>query len=270
MRTMVLREVERLFSRGRPCCRICANSRPLVVVLVCMAVFLLGISTVMDKRALALEFGTFDEFTLHNAGEESLKDDVILIFHGFRSAMPNRAYKRIYKAFKDDYSIVGFNYDYFDIEANNSAFERAWEKHFEDRNVIAAGTSLGGYWANYFTAKFGIDKLMIINPVVDPVNQLRQFIGRHYVEKRQKEMVVTEEDIEKYRNITIPANTNTRRLVILTRDDEILDFNLALDKYSDSELNNVVVFDKGGHTLDLEEPRFMSIIKNFVKSAPAQ
>ena len=127
---------------------------------------------------------------------------------------------------------------------------------------------MGGFWANYFTGKFGIEKLLIINPVVDPVKQLQQFIGRHYVEKRKKDMVVTAEDIENYRDLEVPTSNGTRRLVILTRDDQVLDFQLALDEYSNSESNKVVVFDKGGHTLNLDEPRFMSIIKNFIGNPP--
>lgn len=234
----------------------------------CTAVLSLTILTMTDRKALAVEFGEFEEFTLHNAGDEKLKDEVILVFHGFASAMPNRAYKRIFKAFRDDFSIVGFNYNYFDVEANTDAFGQAWSELFEGKNIIAAGTSLGGFWANYFTGKFGIDKLLIINPVVDPVNQLRQFVGSHYIEKRQEELVVTAEDLENYRDLTIPTSEDTRRLVILTRDDETLDYNLALDKYSDNELNKVVVFDNGGHTLDLDEPRFMSIIKKFIGSTP--
>ncbi|MEM7464516.1 MAG: YqiA/YcfP family alpha/beta fold hydrolase [Pseudomonadota bacterium] len=239
-----------------------AGSVLIAVLFALITVF--STQTLMNRKALALEFGQFEEFTLHNAGEENLKDDVILIFHGFKSAMPNSAYKRIYKAFKDDYSIVGFNYDYFDIEANDAAFEQAWSKVLEGKNVIAAGTSLGGFWANYFTGKFGIEKLLIINPVVDPVSQLQQFIGRHYVEKRKEDMVVTAEDIENYRDLEVPTSDGTRRLVILTRDDKILDFQLAFDEYSNSESNKVVVFDQGGHTLKLDEPRFMSIIKNFI------
>lgn len=245
-----------------------AKAGSMVMAMLFAAVLFFGITTMTDRKALAVEFGAFEEFTLHNAGDHDLKDDIILVFHGFASAMPNRAYKRIFKAFKDDFSIVGFNYDYFDIEANNSAFGQAWSELFEGRNVIAAGTSLGGFWANYFTEKFGIRKLLMINPVVDPVNQLRQFIGRHYVEKRQEDLVVTAEDIEKYRDLIVPSSADTSRLVILTRDDDTLDFNLALDEYSKNESNEVVVFDKGGHTLDLDEPRFMSIIKNFIGSTP--
>ncbi len=229
---------------------------------------LLNLVAMTGAMGNSVKFGKYSEFTLYNADEGALKEEIILVFHGFKSAMPNGAYKRLSNALRERFSVIGFNYDYFDIEANNEAFEEAWVKFLKGRKIIAAGTSLGGFWANYYAHKYAINRVMVVNPVTDPVNQLRQFIGRHFVEKRQQELVVTASDIERYRGLEIPVDEKTERLVLLTRDDEILDYHLAAEKYSGRPKNQVFIFDQGGHTVNLREPRFMDRIKQFLQIAP--
>lgn len=222
------------------------------------------IGAMMNQNAVAADAVKYRKFTLYNADEGGLKDEVIIIFHGFKSAMPNGAYKRLHKAFHDRFSVVGFNYDYFDIKANEEAFALLWDKALKGRKIISAGTSLGGFWANHFAYKYNIKKVLVVNPVVDPVTQLQQFIGRHYVERRQTELIVTAEDLEHYRGIEIPVDESTSRLVLLSRDDEVLNYKRALEKYSGKLGNKVIVFDEGGHTLNLREPRFMDVIREFL------
>ena len=233
---------------------------PAICVLVATSI----IGSMMNQNAFAADADKYRKFTLYNADEGGLKDEVIVIFHGFKSAMPNGAYKRLHKTFHDRFAVVGFNYDYFDIKANEDAFALLWDKALKGRKIISAGTSLGGFWANYFAYKYNIKKVVVVNPVVDPVAQLQQFIGRHYVEKRQTELIVTAEDIEHYRGIEIPVDDSTSRLVLLSRDDEILNYKLALEKYSNKLGNKVVLFDEGGHTLNLRQPQFMEVIREFI------
>ncbi|MEM7173444.1 MAG: YqiA/YcfP family alpha/beta fold hydrolase, partial [Pseudomonadota bacterium] len=143
----------------------------------------------------AMELGSYREFTLHHGDEGSLKHDVILVFHGFASAMPNGTYKKLRKIFGDRYSVVGVNYDYLDVKANMTELDVLWHDFLSDRSVTVIGTSLGGFWADYFANRHGIEKVVLVNPAVDPVADLAQFQGAQFSEKRQKHFHVSQEDI---------------------------------------------------------------------------
>ena len=83
----------------------------------------------------------------------------------------------------------------------------------------------------------------------------------YYTIEKQTQTIDTIEECNGYKNIQVYRIKNNQPKIwfqIEARNDE----------YSENERNEVVVFDKGGHTLDLDEPRFMSIIKNFIGSTP--
>lgn len=231
-----------------------------VLMVVVLATWL---STAGAVKAKDVEFGSFREFTVYSKDGPELKDDILLIFHGFGSAMPNGAYKRLHKALSDDYSVIGFNYDYFDITGNSAAMDRVWDTLLEGRNVVFAGTSLGGFWANHFAEKYGVEKAILVNPVVHPTDQLLQFVGDHFVEKRNADLTVTIDDIARYSSVTKDPHPDLSRLVILSRDDSILDFALAEVVFSGPK-NKIVIFDDGGHTVNLKEERYLDVIHTFL------
>ncbi len=61
------------------------------------------------------------------ADGEAYGDKVVVVFHGFRSALPNGAYKRMRKFFKDSHTVVGVNYHYFEIEDTKRRLEAFYE-----------------------------------------------------------------------------------------------------------------------------------------------
>lgn len=207
----------------------------------------------------------YQKFTIYKEGSEEYGNRVIVVFHGFASAMPNGAYKRIHQAFSGRFTVIGVNYDYFDLAGNKRFFSRIWNTELKGREVIVAGTSLGGYWANYFASEFSVPKAVLVNPVVDPEVQLRQFIGTRFVAKRNEEITVTADDVARYRGIVVEENEATQRLVILTTDDPVLDYRVAKAKFSPDPKNQVLVFeDGGGHTLNLRDPRFLNPLREFL------
>jgi len=206
----------------------------------------------------------FKTFSLFSQEQSALKLKVIVAFHGFASAMPNGAYKRLNKALSTQYSVLGFNYDYFDLDANKLAFDRAWHEVLSDYDVTFVGTSLGGFWANAYAAQYGVTRVILVNPVVDPHQQLQQFVGEHYVEKRDLTLVVDQADIDQYEGLLSPKDDTANRLVILTRDDTVLDYNVAKEHFGDGATNQVLVMDTGGHTVNLREPQIMNEILRFL------
>ncbi len=235
-------------------------------ILLCLSMCLMALlptASATQAEARDIRFGTYDEFTLFNYDGEQVKDDVLFVFHGFGSAMPNAAYDKLYQAFAEHFSIIGFNYDYFDFEENDAAMEAIWQGLLKNRNVVFAGTSLGGFWANYYAEKYGVERVIMVNPVVKPAEQLRQFIGEYRAEKRDKDIIVTEEKVNRYADRTSPPKPGIDRLIFLSRDDKILDYQLAKDAYSDAG-NTLTVFDEGGHTVNLNQDRYLDPLRAFL------
>jgi predicted esterase YcpF (UPF0227 family) len=179
----------------------------------------------------AVEYGRFQEFTLYSEHGETAADfktNVILMLHGFASAMPNRTYKVLNRAFGATHTVVGFNYDYVDVAANRAELQELYDRILDGRNLIVVGTSLGGFWANYFANHVGARGAVLINPVVDPQELMRVMQGEHYSERRQKTFQVAEEAVAAYGTVQPVENPRTDMLVLLTKDDEVLRYQDAV------------------------------------------
>lgn len=215
----------------------------------------------------AVELGGFFAHTLYTAnGEpaEDYKDRVILVFHGFKSAMPNRTYYDLQEAFGAHYTVAGFNYDYTDVAANRRELDDLFERFLEDRDVIVIGTSLGGFWADYAARRAGADAVIMVNPSVKPEETMRRALGEQYSKKRQLSFTVTEAHAAAYAAATPAAPVPTRRLLLLTADDELLDHRVAAEAYAEIEGTETVVFETGGHSLPLARPDVMETLRRFI------
>lgn len=221
----------------------------------------------MSISADAAEFGIFKEFSIYTADKNGFKDKVLLLFHGLNSAHPNNGFRRIEKAFSDHYSVVGFNYDYFDINANRRELDDLWHRYLKGHDVTVLGTSLGGFWANYFANEYGIGKMVLVNPVTRPLSDLTQFIGSQYSERRQKHFDVTARDIERYGTVPDKVNSATHSLVLLTADDPVIDYRNAFSKFVNNPNSKVIIVGKGGHSPSLSDPLYASILRVFLETS---
>ena len=235
----------------------------------------LGIAALLAAHwalpAQAVEYGSFTEFTLYSKDglkAEEFREDVIVVFHGFASAMPNGTYKAIHRAMKDTHTVVGFNYDCVDVEGTLAHLDALHREVLGDSRVTVAGTSLGGFWAHYFANRYGAANLVIINPVIDPAKNMMKKLGEHFSEKRNKTFVVTEEAARSYGQVKAADKTSTRRLVILSKHDPYVDPGPALEKYWNSQNSDIVVYDTEVHTLPLKKHPAMALIRAFILGTP--
>jgi uncharacterized protein len=215
--------------------------------------------------AKAIEFGMFKENTIFARDTDGFKEKVLLLFHGLGSAHPNNTYKRLDKEFSAEYSVVGVNYDYLDVEGNIRELEDLWTRYLLGHQVFVLGTSLGGFWADYFANTYGIEKMVLVNPVTDPLLDLTQFIGERFSERRQQKFIVTSKHIDTYAAVRVSANPKTQSLIILTRDDPVINFRQAMDKYLQNANSQLVIFGTGGHSLPLSDPAYLTLLRAFLK-----
>lgn len=215
--------------------------------------------------ARAIEFGMFKENTIFSRDTDGFKEKVLLLFHGLGSAHPNKTFKRLEKEMSSEYSVVGVNYDYLDVEGNKRELEDLWTRYLAGHQVFVLGTSLGGFWADYFANTYGVEKMALVNSVTAPILDLTQFIGERFSERRQQKYIVTSKHIEIYAAMDVPANPNTQSLVILTRDDPIINFRQAMEKYLKNKNSQLVIFGTGGHSLPLSDPAYLTLLQAFLK-----
>jgi len=216
----------------------------------------------------AVEYGRDQEFTLYSERGETaaeFKTNVILTLHGFGSAMPNRTYKILNKAFGATHTVVGFNYDYVEVAANQVELQELYDRFLKGRNLIVVGTSLGGFWANYFANRVGARGAILINPVVDPQELMRVTQGENYSERRQKTFQVDEEAVAAYGTVRPVENPQTDVLVLLTADDELLPYRDAVRVFSASGRARIEIFDWGGHSPPIDRPDILAAIRRFVE-----
>lgn len=222
--------------------------------------------------AQAVDYGRDQAFTLYAADgvtAAAFKQDVILVLHGFASAMPNRTYKILHKAFGKSHTVLGFNYDYLDVAANRAELQELYDRFLAGRTLIVVGTSLGGFWADYFANQVGARGAILVNPVVDPQALLRDMQGEHYSERRQKSFQVTDADADAYATLRSDPNPRTDVLVLLTRDDDLLPYEEAVEAYAARARAETAIFELGGHSPPLDRPDILAVIRQFVEEATA-
>ncbi len=218
-------------------------------------------------EAGSVEIGGFFEHTLYTQeGEpaEDYKPQVVLMLHGFKSAMPNNDYGVVHEAFGEAHTVAGYNYDYVDVSANVSDLDDLAEL-LKDRRVIVIGTSLGGFWADYMAKRFQIDGAILVNPAVKPDETMRRNLGKQHSKKRMSDFTVTAAAVEAYGQLDQPDQSDARRLVLLCKDDEVLDYRNASEVFEGEPDTQTVVFDAGGHNLPLARPDVMAAIRGFIE-----
>jgi len=238
-----------------------------VAAALAVAALLAGCATGKGEPTLVRD-GAFEAFTVYTDDGRDRADfapDVILLLHGYQSAMPNDDYDAIVNLFGDTHTIVGFNYDYTDIEADKRALDEVFAHYLEGRTVIVLGTSLGGFWADYILTHYPVAGAILVNPALEPGSVLRATVGTHQGDRRQEAFTVTEADADAYDALTWRDDgRHGARLVLLSDDDELIDPTVADGRFADAEGTDVTHFEKGGHNLPLDRPDVVAALKAFV------
>lgn len=116
--------------------------------------------------------------------------------------------------------------------------------------IVFVGTSLGGFYANYFAQKYDCPGILV-NPASVPSRTLYRSIGynKHY--KTGKDVLWTLEDVEELAAMEKEVSTiHSGGLVNLfvTKDDEIIDADETLRNYPYTV--STKVYDQGGHRFE--------------------
>lgn len=110
--------------------------------------------------------------------------------------------------------------------------------------VTLVGSSLGGFYATWFTETYGM-KAVLINPAVHPHRDLRAFLGAQRNLYTGEPYELTEAHLDQWAALTVAQITPSRYLLLVETGDEVLDYREALERYAGAEQ---IVVQGGDHS----------------------
>jgi len=130
--------------------------------------------------------------------------------------------------------------------------------------IILVGTSLGGFWANYMAQRWDIP-CILINPSMSPSVSMKHRIGTQCNYYTGDEIVVTEENVQKFikREQYLAKNTNGALIhLFVAKDDAVLnpaDMIAAVPYFASRTIKET-----GGHRFEGNWPEVIQKIKEIV------
>lgn len=146
-----------------------------------------------------------------------------------------------------------------------TSIQKAYEN---DCSVILLGSSMGGYYAQYFGHKYDLPYIMI-NPALNPEAIFYKNLGQHVNPATAEEFVIDEFYIESLLSYsTRQVNYEIPALLLIDKDDEVIDINFALDCFplslnSNKTKHKTVVYSGGDHSF-VHMPQAWQQIQQFV------
>jgi predicted esterase YcpF (UPF0227 family) len=182
----------------------------------------------------------------------------ILYFHGFKSSSKSSKAQSlknfIAKNTKNTKIIIPDLDDNFQ-NAHNQIEELI---RLSGSNIVFMGSSLGGYYASYFSQKLK-KKAVLINPAVHPLKDFEVHLGENENYSSGNKFNISSKEISfirtlSYKKLPIPNDL----LILLESGDEILKYNKSASYFSGAYID--IVFG-GNHSYSSFKSKFHKIQK---------
>ena len=140
--------------------------------------------------------------------------------HGFNSNKNSRSYLELKKIYPD---IRDFHYNYMQqaFLAINEIENKLRVCLASNKKLVLIGSSLGGYFALYFSQKYGLP-CVVFNPVTFPEKQLTPFLGENYNFYTHEQWNFTPDILNSYQNYQLSTNMIFTPQIIIGTNDEII------------------------------------------------
>ena len=178
---------------------------------------------------------------------------MIIYIHGFGSSGHGGKASLFREYFEDEVIAPSLSYvPSLAIDTLEQLIEMLLEK---GETVGLVGSSLGGYYSIYLANKYNL-KAVLINPAIFPYKTLDKIgMARNYYDLTTFE--VTSEHIQALKGLEVNEIANQQNFItLLQTEDEVLDYNDAVEKLSESEL---VIEEGGTHSFENIESYFRKI-----------
>jgi len=178
---------------------------------------------------------------------------MIIYIHGFGSSGHGGKASLFREYFEEEVIAPSLSYvPNLAIDTLEQLIEILLEK---DETVGLVGSSLGGYYAIYLASKYNL-KAVLINPAIYPYKTLDKIgMATNYFDGTSFE--VSSEHIQALKRLEVQKVLNQENFItLLQTDDEVLDYNDAVEKLPNSEL---VIEEGGNHSFENIESYFRKI-----------
>jgi predicted esterase YcpF (UPF0227 family) len=182
----------------------------------------------------------------------------IIYLHGFGSSGKSAKSDALKAVFGDDH-----------VEAPNlpinprSVVEMVQSivKNNKDEPIVFVGTSLGGFYAHYFSTKFDAP-CVLVNPSTEPHITMRERLGKSKNYATGEDFWVTEDFIDEWEAMAteIAFDQNGANIhLFLAADDDVLNPEVA--RKNIPYIKSLTVTEDGGHRYDLHWDKVIEAIK---------
>ena len=185
----------------------------------------------------------------------------ILYLHGFASSSNSNKAKVL-----RDYISKNYKSAEIIIPDLNNNFKLAVSQIHELINsakypIIFMGSSLGGYYASYFSTKLKT-KSVLINPAIPPLKDFEMYLGENENYSTGEKFMITPEDIIYIRKMSYKKYANTENTyVLLESGDEVLNYKETAKYFSSSYLDIIY---GGSHSYESLDEKLKNIV-NFIE-----
>lgn len=133
--------------------------------------------------------------------------------------------------------------------------------------LVFVGTSLGGFWANYFSQKYDAP-CVLVNPALTPSKTLYEWVGKsakNYSTGQSVEVTLT--DIEHFSNCEKEINRDQNGYLIhlfAAKDDEVISYLDVLTQIRYT--NSTLVTEDGGHRFESHWSTVVDKVKDLINA----
>ena len=188
-------------------------------------------------------------------------NNTILYFHGFKSSSDSTKAKDLHKFIsrrtKNTILITPNIHDNFH-DAHDQIINLI---ESNQPNIFFMGSSLGGYYASFFSQKYN-KKAVLINPAIPPLKDFEMHLGKNKNYSNGNKFIITKNDIDYIRSLSYKKILKPKNLMILLESgDEILNYNDASSYFSGSHID---ILYGGDHSYSSFKEKFNKI-QDFLK-----
>ena len=164
-------------------------------------------------------------------------NNTILYFHGFKSSSDSTKAKDLHKFIskrtKNTILITPNIHDNFH-DAHDQIINLI---ESNQPNIFFMGSSLGGYYASFFSQKYN-KKAVLINPAIPPLKDFEMHLGKNKNYSNGNKFIITKNDIDYIRSLSYKKILKPKNLMILLESgDEILNYNDTSSYFSGSHID---------------------------------
>lgn len=121
------------------------------------------------------------------------------------------------------------------------------------KDPVLVGSSLGGFYAEYFSRLLGL-KALLINPLTR-VEDIEPFIGYHEYFETGKKFIFSTQDFNTLINMSetlkISKNKKGQRIILVAENDDVIPYGKAVSHFNGTN-EELKVFPYGGHSFNCQ------------------